>query len=217
MAGAGMAGYEAHVAPAKRRLFARLFDDSGTGFMGRPLDVLDVGVGAGPNCRFLPPASVRTLTGVDPNPAMAPYATNAAAAAGLEDKFSFVLGGATPSLPRTPSPDGRADVVLLTLVLCSVLDPAAVLAAAAAALRPGGVLLLCEHTAAPAARPGLALAQTLLNPLQRLLADGCDLRRDPEGALRATQGLAVESVERFEVEGGGLIAPHLAGVAVATG
>lgn len=226
----GMDRYEADIAPVKKRLFSRLIDGN-TGFQGRPLDVLDVGVGAGPNLRFLPPAAVRSVTGVDPNPAMAPYAAAAADQAGLAG-FSFVRGGfarrprappadarpparpAAPGLPRPDTPDGLVDAVVVTLVLCSVPDPAAALEAAAAALRPGGLLLLCEHTAAPSTRPGLALVQTLLNPLQHMLADGCDLRRDPEVALRTTAGLAVESLERFEVPGGGLIAPHLASVAV---
>ena len=44
-------------------------------------------------------------------------------------------------------------------------------------LKPGGKLLFLEHVAAGQERPLLRLSQTLLNPLQRALADGCNLIR----------------------------------------
>lgn len=202
----GMASYEREVASIKRplleRAVARLRAST-----GRPLDVVDVGVGAAPNARFLAAADVATYTGVDPNDAMRPYAARAAAAAGLP--FAFVRGDAATLAA------GGADLAIVTLVLCSVPDVAAAVAGVAAALRPGGRLVFVEHVAADAgARPGLALAQRLLSPLQSALADGCRLTRDPEPALRGAGGLVVESVASFDVAGGGVIAPHKAGVAV---
>jgi len=57
-----------------------------------------------------------------------------------------------------------------------------------------------------------------LNPLQRALADGCNLDRDTEAELRRA-GLLGEGarenerrLRRLEVDGLGLLAPHLAGV-----
>lgn len=44
-----------------------------------------------------------------------------------------------------PLPDRSADVLVLTLVLCSVPDPDAVLAEARRVLRSGGALLFIEH------------------------------------------------------------------------
>lgn len=71
-------------------------------------------------------------------------------------------------------------------------------------------LLLCPSLT-PQAQPLRRLQQRLLNPLQRLLADGCHLNRDPLPAIEdAFLGL---DATRLEVEGMGLIAPHVAGIA----
>jgi hypothetical protein len=60
-------------------------------------------------------------------------------------------------------------------------------------------------------RPLLQLSQYIMNPLQEFAADGCNLTRDPLPAIESS----FERVEarRFEVEGMGLIGPHLAGMA----
>jgi hypothetical protein len=78
-------------------------------------------------------------------------------------------------------------------------------------LRPGGRLLFIEHVIDPS--PTFRrLQQRLFNGLQQLLADGCHLDRDTEALLRKCEGLGVEEMRRLEVEGAGLIAPHLAGI-----
>ena len=204
----GMASYEREVEGVKRDLFgrtlARLLERK-----GGALDVVDVGVGAAPNARFLPPAAVNTYVGIDPNEAMQSYAVRAATAAGLP--FSFAVGDAA----SLPTPPASADLAVCTLLLCSVPDPAAAVAGIAASLRPGGALVFIEHVAAdPATHPFLSLAQRALSPLQSALADGCRLTRDPEPVLAAARGLALQEVASFAGAGGGLIAPHKAGVAV---
>ncbi|PNH04035.1 Methyltransferase-like protein 7B [Tetrabaena socialis] len=78
-------------------------------------------------------------------------------------------------------------------VLCSVPSPTAALAELRRVVRPGGALLLVEHVAAGPGRPGLALAQRLLSPLQRLLADGCNLDRDTAAAMSQPGFLVPES------------------------
>ena len=79
-------------------------------------------------------------------------------------------------------------------------------------LKPGGKLLFIEHVYAPASKPLLRFAQTVLNPVQQLLAHGCHLNRDPQPLL-GPAGLQVVHAERFELEGEGPIAPHVAGIA----
>ena len=110
-----------------------------------------------------------------------------------------------------PLADASADLVVATLVLCSVADVPRAAAEAARVLRPGGRLLFIEHTAARGA-PFLRLKQAILDPLQQLLADGCHLCRDPLPAIEAAFGGAVEA-ERLAVPGQGLIGPHVAGIA----
>ena len=55
--------------------------------------------------------------------------------------------GHRPSAPDLP--DASAEVVLSSLVLCSVADPAQVLAEVRRVLRPGGRFVFVEHVAAP--------------------------------------------------------------------
>ena len=144
----------------------------------------------------------------------------------------FVQASATSSASLSASgiPDESVDLVLCTLLLCSVPDPAATIAAAAAALRPGGVVAFVEHTFDPDPSHRLPRAtQRALDPQQQLLADGCHLTRDPvplfesggggggggtDGGKQGRPLLRLSKVERFRVEGGGFIAPHVSGIAV---
>lgn len=190
---------------------------------------------------------IRSLIGVDSNAFMFPFAEDAAREAGFEvlgplekEKEEEEQQGGTPkptarfiqasaaspaSLASSGIPDESVDLVLCTLLLCSVPDPSQTIAAAAAALRPGGVVAFVEHTFDPDPSHRLMRAtQRVLDPLQQLLADGCHLTRDPvplfEEAGRGREGegqlplLRLSKVERFCVEGGGFIAPHVAGLAV---
>ena len=81
-------------------------------------------------------------------------------------------------------------------------------------LRPGGAFLFIEHTAAGPGRPLLRAAQQVLNPLQRALADNCHLTRDVNAEQLQAHGLSLTYQRRFDVPGLGLVAPHVAGLAV---
>jgi SAM-dependent methyltransferase len=70
-----------------------------------------------------------------------------------------------------PFPDGAFDVVVSTLVLCTVPDPAAAVAEARRVLRPGGRLLYLKHVRAEDAR--LARRQDRLAAPWRAFAAGC--------------------------------------------
>lgn len=62
-------------------------------------------------------------------------------------------------------------------MLCSVADVQAAVREMHRVLKPGGKLLFLEHVAARKEQALLRLSQELLNPLQRALADGCNLTR----------------------------------------
>ena len=109
-------------------------------------------------------------------------------------------------------------------------------------VRPGGRVLLVEHVGADAgSRPLLRLVQGALSPLQRALADGCNLDRDTLKAVRAAgwdpevagqgagdrswgEGLGLGGsgggggggvgLKQFDLAGMSILAPHLAGVMV---
>ncbi len=172
--------------------------------------VLELGPGTGANLTHLP-RGLDALILVEPSPAMrarlrARLAKVGAAAPGRLPAAT-VLAAAGDALPL---PDGSVDIVVATLVLCSVRDPAAVLAEVRRVLAPGGRLLLLEHVAAPEGRT--RRLQRLLTPAWRRVAQGCHLDRDTRAALVAA-GFDDAGVSDHRIPGAGPIGPALVGVA----
>ena len=219
------AGYEAQLEERKRALFEAHL---------RPGDdLVELGLGAAPNARFYGRARLGSVTGVEINASFAERAGRSASEAGVDLHF---VRGAAEALPLE---DSSADVVVSTLVWCSVEDPERAMREAVRVLRPGGTLLMLEHVAAESGSARL-LRQRALEPLQKLLAGGCNLTRrtgalvvslteqgacectgEPhacEGALSADRGLAPAfaraRVEGFSVDGADLISPHVQVVAI---
>lgn len=91
-----------------------------------------------------------------------------------------------------PLDDQSCDGALSTFTLCTIPDPAAALAELRRVLRPGGRFHFLEHGLAPDV--GVATWQRRIEPVQRRLADGCHLTRDPV-ALVADAGFTVERHE----------------------
>lgn len=183
--------YERLVAPRKRALFDGL---AGT--------VLEIGPGTGANFAYFPP-DIRWI-GIEPNPFMHPHLRAAAARAGI----SIDIHDGTAD--RIDLDDESADVVVSTLVLCSVPDVSGALREIQRVLRPGGRFLFIEHVADS---PGtwLRRMQRLLRPLVRTLADGCHLDRDTSHAIER-QGFAGVAYQQFWLPIP-LVAPHIIGVA----
>lgn len=150
-------------------------------------DVLEIGAGTGANLDCYPPG-LRSLTLSEPQAAMrARLSARVGARTGLPPT---VLPHAAEALPL---PDASVDAVVCTLVLCSVPDPAATLAAVRRVLRPGGRLLFLEHVAAD--DPATLAWQRRLQPAWGWVAGGCQLARHTEGAL-GEAGFAVEAITR---------------------
>ena len=116
--------------PHKRRLLADL-----------PDTVVELGSGVGANLRYLAPGS--SLIAVEPNPAMHRRLRRAARRRGVHLDVRQVPA------ERTDLPDASAEVVVSSLVLCTVADVDRVLAEVRRVLRPGGRFVFVEHVAAP--------------------------------------------------------------------
>jgi SAM-dependent methyltransferase len=153
--------------------------------------VLELGAGTGANLPYYPDGV--SLTAFETNPSMAVRLQRKAAQRRRPVEVDVAETG------RLPYRDASFDTVVATLVLCSVPDQAAVLAEVRRVLRPGGEFLFLEHVAA--SRPRVRQWQRRLNPLQRFLADGCELDRDTASAIRAA-GFAAVEIEAADV-------PHL--------
>jgi ubiquinone/menaquinone biosynthesis C-methylase UbiE len=131
-------------------------------------DVLEVGGGTGVNLPFYP-ESVRTLTVIEPEPAMARR---------LEPRlrgqaFTGALVGT--SAEELPFPDATFDIAVSTLVLCTVTDQPRVLRELHRVLKPGGRLLFIEHVRSD--DPRLARWQDRWNPVQKRIGHGCNCNR----------------------------------------
>lgn len=188
----GCGAYDEEVDPVRRELLGELHGD-----------VLEIGPGPGTNLPFYP-TDVRWV-GVEPNPYMAAYVRERAGEAGIRAELR---SGVAEALPV---PAASADVVVATLVLCSVRDPAAALREVRRVLRPGGRFVFLEHVAA-ASGSWQHGVQRLVGPFWSVLADGCRPARDTEAAIRAA-GFEQLELRRFRV-GIPVVWPHLAGRAL---
>ncbi|XP_078175100.1 uncharacterized protein LOC144568599 isoform X2 [Carex rostrata] len=178
----GMKGYEREIAGYKGKLFSNLK------LKGTKKKVLELGVGTGPNFKYyVDNSDLSIIIGVDPNKQMEKYARSSAATAGLPaSNFNF-LRGVGEALPVD---DDSMDVVIGTLVLCSVKD-------VDATLRDGTFL---------------RFMQGILDPLQQLVADGCHLTRDT-GKQIAGVGFSHVSLNNAFLRSVSLFGPHVYGVA----
>lgn len=165
--------------------------------------VCEVGVGTGRNCACMPPATVR-LVGLDPNPGMKGSARKRLAGVPFPAWLVRAPGEAIPC------PSRIFDAVVCTYTLCSVEDPAAVLAEVRRVLMPTGRLYLLEHGLHPA--PRVQRWQHRIEPFHGVFAGGCRLTRDPSGLAEAA-GFCFERLRRFQSPFGRLAGYMTLGVA----
>jgi SAM-dependent methyltransferase len=158
------------------------------GLTGR---VVEIGFGSGFNVPHYP-AEVERILAVEPS-------TTAFAMAGKRIAASPVpvervgLDG-----QELPLEDASCDAALCTFALCTIPDVESALAELWRVLRPGGTFHFLEHGLAP--DPKVVAFQRRVEPLQRRVADGCHLTRDPVSLARAS-GFTLEVVEQ-NYEGG---------------
>lgn len=186
-------GYETKMADRKQQLFADLRGE-----------VLELGPGAGPNLPYF--TSQIHWLGLEPNPYMHPYLQQKADELGLEIDVQMT------TLADVSIPDNSKDVVLCTLVLCSVPDLEATIQDILRVLKPGGRFLFIEHVMAPAGS-FLRQIQTGLCPLWQVIGDGCRLDRET-GKVIEKAGFASVDYQTFAAPVPiPVVKPHIMGVA----
>lgn len=176
--------HEPLVAERKRALFQ--------GLSGR---VLEIGAGNGVNLRYLGPGV--KWTGYEPN---ATLARDIVVPSGGRLVVAPYIGQIEP-----------CDVVICSLVLCSVSEPRLVLEGLFRSLKPGGRLLFVEHVAAEQGS-GLRAAQDRWTPLWKRCAGGCHPNRETVALIEAA-GFDIKSVDRVHLPLW-LAGPHAIGEAI---
>ena len=149
--------------------------------------VLEIGAGYGATFPYYPPA-VQSVLALEPDPTLRALAEDAASRAPVP---ITVRAGVAESIPAA---DGSVDVVVSSLVLCSVPDQHAALAEVVRVLKPGGLFLFYEHVRSSSA--GRGRMEDLLTPLWSRLAGGCHPNRDTVSSVQVA-GLTLGQAERF--------------------
>jgi SAM-dependent methyltransferase len=173
-------------------------------FAGLPRTVVEIGSGVGANLRYLAPGG--TLVAIEPNRYMHARLRASADRAGVRLDLRERLA------EQTGLADYSVDAVISSLVLCSVQDPAAVLAEIRRILRPGGTFRFLEHVVAGNGTPTRA-AQRILRRPWAWTFEGCSCERDLEQSVRAA-GFESVTVDRYRVHTPFLpFNTHIAGIA----
>ncbi|MEU1973658.1 class I SAM-dependent methyltransferase [Microbacterium sp. NPDC019599] len=173
-------------------------------YAGLPHEVVEIGPGVGANLRYLSPGS--TLVAIEPNRSMHEQLQEAARRHGVELDLRERMA------EQTGLPDGSADCVISSLVLCSVRDPAVVLAEIRRILRPGGAFRFLEHVVAPSGTATRAVQRILRRPWAWTF-EGCSCERDLEREIRSA-GFASVTVDRYRIHTPFLpFNTHIAGIA----
>ncbi len=152
--------------------------------------VLEIGFGTGLNLPYYPP-EVTQITALDPNPGMRSLAQPRIQSASIP--IEWVSSGAE----SIPCPDQHFDSIVSTWTLCSVPDVDRALQEIWRLLKPEGRFHFVEHGLSP--DRGIQTWQRWINPVQKVLGDGCQLiRAFPE--LIEAQGLRLQWIETHYAE-----------------
>lgn len=144
--------------------------------------VLEVGAGTGSNFAHYP-ATVSAVVAVEPDPLLRTEAQAVAASLANDPDRTPRVTVVDGTFEALPANDGPAfDAVVCSLVLCSVHDVDASLAAAFAALRPGGELRYYEHVATDGWLGGLQ--RTVDATFWPRAFGGCHTHRETVPAIR---------------------------------
>ncbi len=140
--------------------------------------VLEVGAGTGVNFPLYP-GDVEVFA-IEPSVPM--YKRAVKAAADYPNIHVFNIG--IEAVKNHPELPGKFDFVTSMLVLCTIPDPQSAAGIYRDVLKDNGKLLVLEHIHATGRLYGKL--QSLINPLWRPFADGCNLTRRQDWILKNT-------------------------------
>lgn len=139
--------------------------------------VCELGCGGGINLPLYQPGAISSFAGVDPSAELLEDTRAKVRALGVADDIRQGFG------EDMPFASGSFDTVVTTFTLCSVNEPARVLAEIRRILKPDGRALFLEHGRAPDA--DVERWQHRIEPVWKRLAGNCHLSRPITAAYDA--------------------------------
>jgi ubiquinone/menaquinone biosynthesis C-methylase UbiE len=158
--------------------------------------VLEVGAGTGLNFSWYRPEQVERVEAIEPDSAMLAYARERISQATVPISLTQA------SVEALPFADASFDSAVVTLVFCSVGDPAQGIQEIKRVLKPQGTLFLFEHVRSQ--RAWVARLQDGLVPLTTRLFGNCHWNRNTPRTVQEA-GFQITHLRRLA---GGL-APHI--------
>ena len=152
--------------------------------------VLEIGFGTGLNLPHYP-LQVTKLTVVEPERMLASRVAKRISRARMPVEL-FKLDASR----RLPFDDDSFDSIVTTLTLCSIADVASALAEMRRLLKPDGRYVFLEHGRSD--DPRVAKRQDFFNPIQKIIACGCNMNR-PIDLLVKDAGFEIVTLERFRM------------------
>ena len=152
-------------------------------------DVLECGVGTGLNLQFYNPSNLRSFTAIDLSSGMLTQAQRKATTLHLPPG---ALQFSQADVAELPFPNNSFDSVIDTFSMCVFPDPAAALQSMARVVRPGGKVLLLEHSRSTS--PLLGWYQDFTAAPVAALGKGCVWNQDIVKLVESA-GLKIVRVE----------------------
>lgn len=165
-----------------------LRDRAAAGLSG---EIIELGFGSGLNMASYPD-TVTLVHAIDPSAVGRRLSEPRIAAAGIAVTFDGLRG------EELPLDDATCDGALCTFTLCTIPGVDQALRELRRVLRPGAPFHFLEHGLAPDA--SVRRWQQRLDPMQKRLADGCHLTRDPVELVRAA-GFIIDEYESAYARG----------------
>jgi ubiquinone/menaquinone biosynthesis C-methylase UbiE len=155
-------------------------------------DILEVGAGTGAN--FVHYQADAKVIAIEPSALMLNQGEKKLRENQYPATFQLIQAGIGDQAVEEAIPEGGLDAVVFTLVLCTIPDAKSALKQCVQWLKPGGKLVMLEHIAS--SDPWGYRVQTVINPVWKHLAEGCNLNRHTDQLVQSL-GLQAESEEYF--------------------
>ncbi|XP_056293672.1 N6-adenosine-methyltransferase TMT1A-like [Pseudoliparis swirei] len=196
--------YNKNMYDKKKELFRSLSEFNKS---GGQLTILEIGTGTGTNFEFYPPGCKVICT--DPNPHFQRYLNKSM---GENDQLSYERFMVSSGEDMGSVESGSVDVVVCTLVLCSVNSIPQTLREVRRMLRPGGAFFFLEHVVADPSTWSYFF-QHVLQPFWFYFGDGCEIIRETWKHLEGA-GFSELKLRHINAPLLFLIKPHIVGYAV---